>query len=101
MLRGLALFVLLSSCAGHIKIISDGCEAHLKEALAEDTFDIHEHVWSSSETTISLREILQKHNYDCKKTKKLSVKVGQSSTDILASVIPFTNRMSIWLKTYE
>ena len=101
MLRFLALFVLASSCSGHIKIVSDGCPISLGESSSDSDYDIHSRFWASEDQVVSIKKVLAEKNIDCKKIKKISLKVGQTSGDIFASMIPFRNRMSVWLKTYE
>ena len=88
------------SCSGQVKVVSDGCPLKLSSAPVKD-YQIHKRVWGSENDVVSIKRILEEEKIDCTKLRKVALKVGQTSGDIFASLVPFQNRMSVWLNTYE
>ncbi|MCR9203213.1 MAG: hypothetical protein NXH75_01450 [Halobacteriovoraceae bacterium] len=100
-----AICLFLSGCAGNVKILGRGCQTFNAEFV-----DINKgfnpskawqrKVWTSGgasqkPTTLTIREILDEKEIECKSVKSIRYSIGQSFWDQIFSLVPYIQRMTL------
>lgn len=97
--------LLLSSCAGSVKIVGRGCQALAAQFVDTNKEFNPNKVWQrkvwtyggpeKSARTFTIYELLQEKEIECRQVAKLRYQIGQSFWDQIFSVFPFVQRMTV------
>jgi hypothetical protein len=96
---------LFFGCAGNVKILGRGCQTFNAEFVDINKGFNPNMVWqrkvwtrggvSQKPTTLTIREILDDKEVECRKVKSIRYSVGQSFWDQIFSIVPYIQRMTL------
>ena len=103
MLIHLSLLLLCSSCGGHLKLSTRGCDLGQAVFDTGDSDVIYDDsLWHKNsdgeKKVVYLKELLNEKKIECSRLKTVSYEVGQSFMDQLLSLVPFVRRSHIVIR---
>lgn len=99
------LSFLFFSCAGNVKILGRGCQTFNAEFVDINKEFSPNKIWqrkiwtkggvSQKPTTLTIREILDEKEIECRNVLSIRYAVGQSFWDQIFSIVPYLQRMTL------